>query len=201
MKNRRTLPRRLLKSELNHTTLHGEHSTNPTFRQAAAEKQKRQGRDTMLKKQAKSRKAEAQPVSKATAITATQVGDAPSEALQVDAVSGSSRKRKLDTPNLLPDDLLESDDEADEEEARRKEALTLAKSKKIKLDVNERVSQHAAPIAQDERVGSTVYRVVAEKGNGKLAPKVGKESWQLKEKLLARHRLPEKKKGFLVKKR
>ena len=176
---------------------------NSMTRQAATQKQKRQERNTLLKQQAKGRKSETklEPAADTKEIPGSEAEEETVEAPKAAATSKSSLKRKLETPNLLPEELLESDDEEDQEAAQLERESAMKNPKKIKLDVEERLSQHTTPLPQDERIGSTVYRVTAEKGNGKLAPKLSKESKQLKQKLLARHRLPEKKGGFLVKKR
>ena len=182
---------------------------NSMTRQAAAQKQKRQERNTLLKQQAKGRKAEKEtssepelePAADTNETAGAEAEEETVEAPKAAVTSKSSRKRKLETPNLLPAELLESDDEEDLEAAQLERESAMKLPKKIKLDVEERLSQHTTPLPQDERIGSTVYRVTADKGSGKLAPKLSKESVQLKQKLLARHRLPEKKGGFLVKKR
>ncbi len=175
---------------------------NSKIRQAAAQKQKRQDRNTLLKQQAKDRKTETElePAADTNETAEPQSEEETVKAPNAAATSESSRKRKLETPNLLPAELLESDDEEDQEAVQLEKESAMKNPKKIKLDVEERLSQHTTPLPQDERIGSTVYRVTADKGNGKLAPKLSKESMQLKKKLLARHRLPEKKGGFLVKK-
>ncbi len=99
-------------------------------RQAAAGKQRRQERDAFLKQQAESRKAELKPTSEVKKASIAETADVPTEAAQPAQVSEPTRKRKLDTPNLLPLELLESEDEEDDE-AGRKEELSASQPKKI----------------------------------------------------------------------
>ncbi len=174
-------------------------ATNGILRQADAKKKKRKDRDAVFAQQARSRRSAKDTTTQPEALATLENEDASAEAQEAAIDEESPRKRKLEAPHLLPPELLESDDE--EEDARPREQLSIARPKKIKLDVTERLTQHEPQPLQDEKIGTTVYRVTAERGNGKLAPKATKESWQLREKLLARHRLPEKKGAFLVKKR
>jgi U3 small nucleolar RNA-associated protein 16 len=100
-------------------------------------------------------------------------------------------ERTWDTPSLLPPELLESDD--DEEEAP-----SVRTPKRTRLDAVERMSRQERRLPRDEQVGSTVYRVVAESGDKSLAPKAQRESLYIKERLLARHRVPERASGFFA---
>ncbi|KAH8878560.1 hypothetical protein GQ53DRAFT_775645 [Thozetella sp. PMI_491] len=170
-------------------------------READVRRQKRKDRDAFFAEQTRSRRANKATASKSELFGAASEKDAPADAEDAAevATSESPRKRKPEALGLLPPELLESEDE--DEDAPRREQLNVTKSKKIKLDVAERRAKHAVPEVQDARVGSTVYRVMTERENDRLAVKANRASYQLKEKLLGRHRAPEKKGGFLVKRR
>jgi len=106
------------------------------------------------------------------------------------------RRRKPEIPDVLPPEFLESDDE---DEIEAEEVSDVRQNKRIRFsNVEKRVSKEdRAP--RDERVGGTVYRVAADKTDKKLAPKMRKETRNLKEQFLSRNRAPQKRKGFLVK--
>lgn len=114
------------------------------------------------------------------------------------AQADGQRKRRLEIPDVLPPEFLESDDE-DEEEREAGNVSQPRKNKKIKFSTVEKRLAREDRAPRDERVGSTVYRVVADKRDPKLAPKLGKQSRNLKEQLLRRHRVPQARRGFLVK--
>jgi U3 small nucleolar RNA-associated protein 16 len=153
----------------------------------------------VLQKQAKERKQEkaAAPATTANG-TETEVreGDQAQEEAQE---STFSRKRKLEVPDLLPPEFLESDDE--EDLAPTPKSAQAVRPKKIKFaDLEKQLAREARP-PRDERVGSTVYRVVAAQEDKRMAPKMDKSTRNLKESMLARKRIPQKKGGFLVKSR
>ncbi|OIW33875.1 hypothetical protein CONLIGDRAFT_659639 [Coniochaeta ligniaria NRRL 30616] len=153
--------------------------------QAAAKKRKRRERDTLLKGQAESRKRALAEVK----------GRSASE--ERDSADAGQRRKRLEIPDVLPPEFLESDDEEDEAEAHDVAEVTL--NKRIKFsDVEKRLSREdKAP--RDEQIGGTVYRVVTDKTDKKLAPKMKKETRNLKEQFLSRNRAPQKRRGFLVK--
>lgn len=70
--------------------------------------------------------------------------------------------------------------------------------KKIRFDAEERLSREvAAP--RDRRVGTTVYRVLADKSDGLLAPKAGRQAKITRQQLMVRKRAPVRKGSFFVK--
>ncbi|KAJ4385134.1 hypothetical protein N0V85_008207 [Neurospora sp. IMI 360204] len=146
---------------------------------AIAEKKRRQERDAILKEQAKSKKRAAKKVEQPSE------DEAESEA-EEDAAAALPEKRKREIPKLLPLELLESDDE-DEEAPQRSGSADGAKRRKV-------VREAKGP--KDEKVGSTVFRVVPNNTNQSLAPKVKRQALNLKETLLLRNRKPQVKGGF-----
>jgi hypothetical protein len=108
------------------------------------------------------------------------------------------RKRRLD---LLPDDLLAtlSDPDSDpgsEGGARlNTDASTPPKpvSKRRRL---ERAEAEKRRHLRDQRVGSTIFRVAAPKGDVGLAPKMSKTSRNLKMGMLVRNRVAQRRGGF-----
>ncbi|EAA29828.1 hypothetical protein GE21DRAFT_4927 [Neurospora crassa] len=147
--------------------------------QAAAEKKRRQERDAILKEQAKSKKRAAKKVEQPSE------DEAESES-EEEAAGALAEKRKREIPKLLPLELLESDDE-DDEVPRRSDSAEGAKRRKV-------VREAKGP--KDEKVGSTVFRVVPNNTNQSLAPKVKRQALNLKETLLLRNRKPQVKGGF-----
>ncbi|KAK4115044.1 hypothetical protein N656DRAFT_703977 [Canariomyces notabilis] len=160
--------------------------------QAAALKRKRQARDALLKRQAEERKRAQRPAGPEDA--SNDAG--PSEQ---DATEEHSDKRKRSLPKLLPLELLESDDE-DDISQRPSPALN-GKHKRMKLGGPEQSLLREPRLPRDQRVGSTVFRVVAGNGNATLAPKARQQARNLKETLLRRDRVPQARGGFFVKKR
>ncbi|KAK3953375.1 hypothetical protein QBC32DRAFT_119510 [Pseudoneurospora amorphoporcata] len=146
---------------------------------AAAEKKRRQERDAILKEQAKSKKRAANKVEQPSE------DEAESEA-EEDAAATLPEKRKREIPKLLPLELLESDDE-DDEALERSDSAAGAKRRKVVRE---------AKGIKDEKVGSTVFRVVPNNTNQTLAPKVKRQALNLKETLLLRNRKLQVKGGF-----
>lgn len=75
----------------------------------------------------------------------------------------------------------------------------VTQNKRIKFSSLEKRLTREGRAPRDEQVGGTVYRVVADKTDKKLAPKMRKETRNLKEQFLSRNRAPQKRRGFLVK--
>jgi hypothetical protein len=102
----------------------------------------------------------------------------------------------LEVPDVLPPEFLESDDEEDEDDVQ--DVSLAIESRRIKFDeVEKRLGlEDRAP--RDEQVGGTLYRVVKNKADKKLAPKMRKETRNLKAQFLSRNRAPQKRRGFLV---
>ena len=150
-------------------------------RQAASQRRKRQERDTFFKQQAEEKK-RAQEAAKAEEKEGASTKDEAPE------------KRKRQIPKLLPLELLESDDEDDI--PQRSDGAESSKRRKLAASEG-LVREPKAP--KDQKVGSTVFRVVANRGDQKLAPKRKKQSVNLKEDMLRRDRIPQQKRGFFVK--
>lgn len=98
---------------------------------------------------------------------------------------------------MLPPEFLESDDEDNETEAH--DIAEVTQNKRIKFNTVEKRLSREGKAPRDEQVAGTVYRVVTDKTDKKLAPKMRKETRNLKEQLLSRNRAPQKRRGFLVK--
>lgn len=116
-----------------------------------------------------------------------------------------TRKRldKRSLPAVLPDDFLElasldgSDGEggsADGEERRQRRAKFNTVAKQV-------AKAEARRGPADQRVGSTVYRVMRKQGDERLAPGAGRHSRNAKAAMMGRGRPAAKKAGFVVKKR
>lgn len=146
----------------------------------------------MLKQQADDRKkamAEAMEVIKA-AEAAQQSSESESEPEE------APRRKRMAIPDILPPEFLESDDEdgsdaMDLDMPRKPTKITFGRADR------DLAKRNRAPA--DKKVGGTVYRVVADKTEKKLAPKVDKNSRNIKADLLNRNRAPVKRKGFLIK--
>ena len=150
-------------------------------RQATAKKRKRQERDALFKKQAQGRKRPAGPDAEEEKSTEARLDE------QTPSFTGRG-KRKAEIPDLLPPEFLESDEEDYGRAAL--DAPAERKPKKIKFDSSRR--------PRDERVGSTVYRIVSDKTDARMPPKAHKNSRSLKEQMVARKRVPQRKGGFFV---
>ncbi|KAK0722516.1 hypothetical protein B0T26DRAFT_702991 [Lasiosphaeria miniovina] len=159
-------------------------------KQAAALKRKRKERDAVFKGQAEERK------STQKKLATLQEGEVDSKPQD----SASSEKWKRALPNLLPLELLESDDEDDS--PQRPNSAVDSKPKRRKLGAAaERKLAYGAKAPRDQKVGSTVFRVVANRGDESLAPRLKKVTMHVKEQLLKRHRVPQAKGGSFVKSR
>lgn len=181
-------------------------------------RRKRQERDAKFKKQAEARRLQQQESAAAAAPAPSADGqddsdddddDEPTATKEqpasrlVTSLSTSSRKRldRRNLPSVLPDEFLESDEE---DEAEVVDESSSARPKKITFNTAARQVATAEPRhPADQRVGSTVYRVMKKQGESKLAPRGGKYSKNAREMMLGRGRtVPRtsvKKKGFLVK--
>jgi len=161
---------------------------NTQHRQAATQKQKRQERDTFLKQQAEKRKSTQTPAG-------AKSEDEGSEPEMRKSGALFPEKRKREVPRLLPLELLESDDE-DEAGYFSDSSTSKGVTKKQKI-VTGWLPEAKAP--RDQKVGSTVFRVVENRGDKKLAPKAKKTAVNLRESLLKRKKAPQAKSGFFVK--
>lgn len=160
-------------------------------RQAAAEKKKRQERASFLQKQAEERKSAQVLVS----MEVDSEDEAPKEKKPA-ALFPDKRKRPI--PTLLPEELLSSDDEDDAPAPGS--ALGTPKRRKVDLTGPKWIAEPEAP--RDKKVGSTAFRVVENRGDPKLAPKMKKSSLTMREQLLHRNRVAQPRKGgFFVRSR
>jgi len=116
-----------------------------------------------------------------------QEADAEAE----DAAALLTEKRKREVPKLLPLEFLDSDDE------------DVVMEDDEPMDSGSKRRRVAAPREpkgpKDKRVGSTVYKVVQDRGEQKLAPKLKKQSLNVREDMLRRNRIAPPRGGFFVK--
>ncbi|KAK0623126.1 hypothetical protein B0T14DRAFT_515367 [Immersiella caudata] len=162
-------------------------ATKAAQKQAAAQKRKRQERDAFLKQQAGKKKSGQAPV--------LPSGEDEDEGLRSrNPAPLFPEKRKREVPKLLPLELLESDDE---DEANHSDFSVGKRAPKRKKVAGGWIPGPKAP--RDQKVGSTVFRVVESRGDKKLAPKAKKAAVNMREVLLKRAKAPRAKKGFFVK--
>lgn len=166
-------------------------------RESARLKRKRKERDTILKEQAKTKKAkepaveeraqEAPPSAQPEAEGEESVQSGDKEA---DGTLQISRSGKLQPPAFLPQEFLDSDEEDDDQDSP---GVVGPQRKKLRRGPG---GMDKAP--RDKEVGGTIYRV-AKTVDVRLAPKKQKGSDGVRRRLLARHRagVPQAK-GFLV---
>lgn len=172
---------------------------NLIYRQAASQKRKRQERDALFREQAASRK-RAQAAADEEKQPVEEDGE-PQEPTAEKLAGGGGRQRvdKSNIPDLLPAELLESDDE----DAEAEEAEVVRKPKKIKLDTTERMLERHGKAPGDRAVGSTMYRVTKKQDDPRLAAKArpGNTKKNLLESRRAQAGLSGgmRKKGFFVK--
>lgn len=132
---------------------------------------------------------------------------APGRRDHLPSVSTAPTRKRLDRrslPDVLPDDFLEAASDDDDEDGQDDEDDAAAARRQKKPHPNTIAKQLARAESrrpQDQRVGSTVYRVAAPQGDSRLAPKQSKHSRNVKEQLMRRGRPVARRGGFLVKKR
>lgn len=101
---------------------------------------------------------------------------------------------------MLPDEFLtDSSEDEDDKTALKK---MVKRPQKITFETAMQVLGAEGKAPRDEIVGSTRYRVLAEQGDPRLAPKADKDSRRVKQNLLRRGRACvelNKKRGFFVK--
>ncbi|KAK0711494.1 hypothetical protein B0H67DRAFT_492178 [Lasiosphaeris hirsuta] len=158
--------------------------------QAANQKRKRQDRDAFFKQQAKEKKS----TQKLARAESEDEADAPAREQE----PLFPEKRKKEIPKLLSLEFLESDDE---DEDAQNESAADGKAKKRRVAATGQNWIADTKPARDQRVGSTVFRIVENRGDGNLAPKVKQQSVNMKQILLRRNRTPQVKRGFFVKQR
>jgi len=123
---------------------------------------------------------------------ATESSTEPSKLLIVPA-TGRRRKDRFEVPDILPAEFLT--DSSSEDESGEDQTLA-PRRKKRKVGAVERTFSKETRVPRDERVGTTVYRVLKNEDSS-LAPRMRKHSRSLKEKLLVRGRSAQKRKGFV----
>ncbi|KAM4054681.1 u3 snoRNA associated domain-containing protein [Hirsutella rhossiliensis] len=164
--------------------------------QATAEKRKRQERDVLLKKQAEERKKAGQA---AAAISHDSEDDAPSTKKR-EAAGRRKRTDRVQVPSLLPLEFLTDDSSSEDEADDSKISDRSAQPRQRKVEAVEKRLTRLDRGPQDERIGSTVYRVAA-KLDERLAPKVKRYSLSARDRLLQRNRTAAKpRSSFFTKK-
>ncbi|TRX92413.1 hypothetical protein FHL15_006580 [Xylaria flabelliformis] len=166
---------------------------------AASTKRKRQARDNLLKQQAQKRKRTKPSTSGKGEDSSEDEGD--KEEVEEEQKTISKRQRRTQKlPDMLPAEFLtDSSDNEDDEAALKK---MVKGPQKINFETAMQVLSAEGRGPRDEVVGSTRYRVLAEQGDPRLAPKANKNSLRVKEDLLRRGRARvtlNKKRGFFVK--
>ncbi|KAK8015640.1 hypothetical protein PG991_008528 [Apiospora marii] len=162
-------------------------------KQAADQKRKRQEKDKMMKEQAEKRKRT--QLSRKEKKGAEESDEEDLEAEK--AARRSTAQQKLDRHNLpdeLPAEFLDSDSEDD----------SARKPKKIKFEDAVQSLKKEGGRPQDEVLGSTVYRVLADQGDKSQAPRMHHNARRMKEQLLRRGRAAGptgKSKGFFKNKK
>ncbi|KAI0816631.1 hypothetical protein GGR55DRAFT_246762 [Xylaria sp. FL0064] len=166
---------------------------------AATIKRKRQERDNLLKKQAEKRKRTKLSMPKNEEDSSEDSSDG--EAEERTTVTSKRQRRIQKLPDMLPAEFLtdSSDDEDDDGTPLKK---MVKRPQKITFETAMQVLDAEGKRPRDEVVGSTRYRVLAQQGDPRLAPKMDKNSRSAKEALFRRGRAPvtvNKKRGFFVK--
>ncbi|KAI0834830.1 hypothetical protein F5Y06DRAFT_277995 [Hypoxylon sp. FL0890] len=169
-------------------------------KQAASLKRKRQEKDSLYKQQAERRKrargtVEVHQNKAASKDQASSEEDDGVAEVETAVTTGRRRAQKFNLPTVLPAEFLtDSSEDEDEDETALKRVVK--KPKKINFE-----TEGKRP--RDQVVGSTRYRVLADQGDQKLAPRIRKQARATKESLLKRRRSGAvasagMKKGFFV---
>ncbi|GAP86516.1 putative sporulation protein [Rosellinia necatrix] len=183
---------------------------------AASTKRKRQARDDLLKQQAEKRKRTKPSTTSSGKKDSSEDEDGDAEEGDADAdaeerqnaASKRQRRTQRELPDTLPAEFLtdssgdEDDGDGDGDDGTALRKMVRRRPRKITFDTAMQVLGAEGRGPRDEVVGSTRYRVLAEQGDQRLAPKANKASRRTKEALLRRGRTrvaPNKKRGFFVK--
>ncbi|KAI1367840.1 hypothetical protein F5Y08DRAFT_336378 [Xylaria arbuscula] len=167
---------------------------------AATTKRKRQERDNLLKQQAQKRK-RTDPGTSRKEHSSDEEGGDDKEDEEERNVSSKRQRRTQELPDLLPAEFLTDSSDDDEEDATALKKM-VKRPQKINFETALQVLDTQGKRPRDEVVGSTRYRVLAEQGDPRLAPKADRNSIRAKEALLRRKRTGvtmNKKRGFFVK--
>lgn len=151
---------------------------NTPPRKVAAQKRKRQERDTLLKTQAEERK-KIQP----------QAQEEEQEEAPKPKPTGRVRHEKIQLPSILPAEFLTDSSSEDEDDSASVTHQSKPKRRKVSSIEKGLSRQERGP--RDLTVGSTVYRV-AKKVDERMAPKMKKQAKNRKDALLQRGRVPVK---------
>ncbi|KAL1878832.1 hypothetical protein VTK73DRAFT_7485 [Phialemonium thermophilum] len=166
--------------------------------QAVAKKRKRRERDALFKKQAEARRKaldklasnETPNIVPPSALIKSQNDDRRTE-------PDVQPSKRIVVPDILPPELLESDDEKEQPESTALSSeRTLKRPRLGKLD---KEPSHGSRVRQDKTVGSTILRVITDEGSKTLPPRVNRQSRNVKEQLQIRRRAAKRRGGFLVK--
>ncbi|KAI0901800.1 hypothetical protein F4806DRAFT_444614 [Annulohypoxylon nitens] len=154
-------------------------------KQAASLKRKRQEKDSLYKQQAERRKRSRPTVevhqgkTKSTGKERAPREDNGVAEVETAVTAGRRRAQKFNLPTVLPAEFL-TDSSSEDEEVDESALRVIKKPKKINFEEPKK--------PRDQVVGSTRYRVLAEQGDQKLAPKIQKNARSSKEVLLKRRR-------------
>ncbi|KAI1129619.1 hypothetical protein F5Y10DRAFT_237978 [Nemania abortiva] len=166
---------------------------------AASTKRKRQARDNLLKQQAQKRKRE-EPSKSEKKGDSSEDDEGEDEEEEQRNTASKRQRRTRDLPDTLPAEFLtDSSEDEDDETALKK---MVKRPKKITFETAMQALDAKGRGPRDEVVGSTRYRVLADQGDQRLAPKANKNSRRVKDDLLRRGRTRvavNKKRGFFVK--
>ncbi|KAI0476969.1 hypothetical protein F4859DRAFT_69628 [Xylaria cf. heliscus] len=164
---------------------------------AASTKRKRQARDNLLKQQAEKRK-RTKPNTSGKEEDSSE--DEKEDKEEEQNITSKRQRRTHKLPDMLPAEFLtDSSEDEDDKTALKK---MIKRPQKITFETAMQVLGAEGKGPRDEVVGSTRYRVLAEQGDPRLAPKANKNSRRVKEDLLRRGRdqvTLNKKRGFFVK--
>ncbi|KAI8625229.1 hypothetical protein F5Y19DRAFT_450735 [Xylariaceae sp. FL1651] len=166
---------------------------------AALVKRKRQERDGLLRQQAEKRKRTQKTKPSTSDKDASSPDEDEEEDKEEERSTAKRQRRSENLPNMLPAEFLTDSSEDEGDEAALKKMVK--RPQKITFETAMQVLDVEGKRPRDEVVGSTRYRVLAEQGDQRLAPKANKQSRRIKEDLLRRGRIgvmPNKKKGFFV---
>ncbi|KAI0122623.1 hypothetical protein F4814DRAFT_409374 [Daldinia grandis] len=188
-------------------------------KQTANLKRKRQERDNLFKQQAERRKRSRAEVEvhqsskrprKDPASNDSDSEDDGTPEVETAVTSGRRRAQKLAVPTHLPAEFLtdssedeDGDEDGDGADNDGNNGRILKKRKNLSGPQPTKITFDDQPKKPRDRVlGSTKYRVLAEQGDGRLAPRARRDARASKESLLRRRRVgvvPAKGTGFFVK--
>ncbi|KAI0883440.1 uncharacterized protein GGS22DRAFT_190098 [Annulohypoxylon maeteangense] len=155
-------------------------------KQAASLKRKRQEKDSLYKQQAERRKRSRATVevhqrkAKSSGKERGSSEDNGVAEVETAVTAGRRRAQKFNLPTVLPAEFL-TDSSSEDEDFDESALRAIKKPKKINFE-----TENKRP--KDQIVGSTRYRVLAEQGDQKLAPRIQKNARDSKESLLKRKR-------------